>query len=111
MLVFRVAQVTFLEGAPIWEVILARPLLLPLIAGLSFELLRFAGKHADNTILRGVLAPGLWFQRLTTRECTPDQCEVAIRSLQVVVDHEQARAKDPAHVDEAGTEDEYQVLA
>jgi uncharacterized protein YqhQ len=111
MLVFRVAQVTFLHGAPTWEIILARPLLLPIIAGLSFELLRFAGKHADNAVLRGVLAPGLWFQRLTTRECSPDQCEVAIRSLQVVLEHEEQRLKDPAHAGEVIAEDEYQVLA
>lgn len=112
MLVFRVAQVTFLEGANRWEIIAARPILLPIIAGLSFELLRFAGKHADNTLLRGILAPGLWFQRLTTRECTPEQCEVAIRSLQAVVEHEQARAATSANAAAADKDpDEYQVLA
>ena len=110
VLVFRVAQVTFLEDANRWEIIATRPILLPLIAGLSFELLRFAGKHADNAALRLILAPGLWFQRLTTRECTPEQCEVAIRSLQVVVDHEVVRAKDPDVAAEP-EEDEYQVLA
>jgi uncharacterized protein YqhQ len=109
LIVFRVAQLTFLEGANRWEIIGARPLLLPIIAGLSFELLRFAGKHADNAALRLVLAPGLWFQRLTTRECTPEQCEVAIRSLEVVVDHERSRPVDSAHPEETG--DEYQVLA
>jgi uncharacterized protein YqhQ len=111
MLVFRAAQITFLHGAPTWEIILARPLLLPIIAGLSFELLRFAGKHADNAFLRGVLAPGLWFQRLTTRECSPDQCEVAIRSLQVVVEHEERRAKGSGDAGDIVIEDEYQVLA
>lgn len=109
LIVFRLAQVTFLEGANRWEIIGARPLLLPIIAGLSFELLRFAGKHADNAALRVVLAPGLWFQRLTTRECTPEQCEVAIRSLEVVVDHERSRPVDEQHPDATG--DEYQVLA
>jgi uncharacterized protein YqhQ len=109
LIVFRVAQLTFLEGANRWEIIGARPLLLPIIAGLSFELLRFAGKHADNAALRVVLAPGLWFQRLTTRECTPEQCEVAIRSLEVVVDHERSRPVDAEHPEATG--DEYQVLA
>ncbi len=109
LIVFRIAQVTFLEGANRWEIIGARPLLLPIIAGLSFELLRFAGKHADNGALRIVLAPGLWFQRLTTRECTPEQCEVAIRSLEEVVAFEKSMADDPEHADETG--DEYQVLA
>jgi uncharacterized protein YqhQ len=109
VLVFRVAQLTFLEDASRLEIILTRPVLLPLIAGLSFELLRFAGRHADNRLLRMVLAPGLWFQRLTTRECTPEQCEVAIRSLEVVLEHEQARAD--AGTSSGSHEDEYQVLA
>jgi uncharacterized protein YqhQ len=109
LIVFRGAQLTFLEDAEWWQIILARPVLLPIIAGLSFELLRFAGKHADNTLLRAVLAPGLWFQRLTTRECTPEQCEVAIASLEVVLDHEKARAAGSGATVDHG--DEYQVLA
>lgn len=110
VLVFRAAQLTFLEDAGRLEIIATRPILLPIIAGLSFELLRFAGRHADNVALRGILAPGLWFQRLTTRECTPEQCEVAIRSLEAVLEHERERADTPeaVHDDDA---DEYQVLA
>ena len=110
VLVFRVAQKTFLEDATWWEIVLARPVLLPIIAGLSFELLRFAGRHADNVALRAVLAPGLWFQRLTTRECTPEQCEVAIASLERVLEHEQERAG--AATGARGEDDDaYQVLA
>jgi len=115
MFVFRIAQLTFLHGAPRWEVIAARPILLPIIAGLSFELLRFAGRHADNKALRVVLAPGLWFQRLTTRECTPEQCEVAIKSLQVVVEFEELRKQEAvANGDvlvETADDDAYRVLA
>ncbi len=109
LIVFRGAQLTFLEDASRFEIILARPVLLPIIAGLSFELLRFAGRHADNVALRAVLAPGLWFQRLTTRECTPEQCEVAIESLNVVLAHEASRPVDTTK--RRGTDDEYQVLA
>ena len=54
---------------------------LPLIAGIAYELIRFAGKHADNRVLMTLLAPGLWLQRLTTREPTLDQLEVSIRAL------------------------------
>ncbi len=115
VLVFRGAQLTFLEGAEWWQIILTRPVLLPLIAGLSFELLRFAGRHADNVALRAVLAPGLWFQRLTTRECTPEQCEVAIASLERVLEHERERAGDAdgaAGARGTGSDDDaYQVLA
>ena len=68
--------------------ILSRILLLPVIAGLAYELIRFAGKHTDNRVLMAVLAPGLWLQRLTTREPTLDQLEVSIRALREVLDLE-----------------------
>lgn len=109
LVVFRGAQLTFLEDASRLEIILSRPLLLPLIAGISFELLRFAGRHADNPALRLVMAPGLWFQRLTTRECTPEQCEVAIRSLEIVLEYHDGRAHLDAQDDEQ--DDAYRVLA
>jgi uncharacterized protein YqhQ len=67
-------------GRPVWYWLIAtRILLLPLIAGIAYELIRFAGKHTDNRILMTLLAPGLWLQRLTTREPTLDQLEVSIR--------------------------------
>lgn len=69
-------------------IIASRILLLPLIAGISFELIKFAGRYPNNPFLRGVLAPGLWLQYLTTRPCNPEQCSVAIRSLEVVLTHE-----------------------
>ena len=73
-------------GRPAWYWLIAtRILLLPLIAGIAYELIRFAGKHSDNSILMALLAPGLWLQRLTTREPTLDQIEVSIRALQEVL--------------------------
>jgi uncharacterized protein YqhQ len=73
-------------GRPAWYWLIAtRILLLPVIAGLAYELIRFAGKHTDNSILMALLAPGLWLQRLTTREPTLDQIEVSIRALQEVL--------------------------
>src|SRR6266542_3829099 len=73
-------------GRPAWYwLISTRILLLPLIAGLAYELIRFAGKHTGNRALMVLLAPGLWLQRLTTREPTLDQIEVSIRALQEVL--------------------------
>jgi len=73
-------------GRPAWYWLIAsRILLLPVIAGLAYELIRFAGKHTDNRIVLTVLAPGLWLQRLTTREPTLDQLEVSIRALREVL--------------------------
>jgi uncharacterized protein YqhQ len=73
-------------GRPAWYWLIAtRILLLPVIAGLAYELIRFAGKHTGNRVLMTLLAPGLWLQRLTTREPTLDQIEVSIRALQEVL--------------------------
>jgi uncharacterized protein YqhQ len=73
-------------GQPSWQWLIAsRILLLPVIAGLAYEVIRFAGKHTDNRLLMAMLAPGLWLQRLTTREPTLDQLEVSIRALREVL--------------------------
>jgi uncharacterized protein YqhQ len=78
-----------LLGRPSWYwLIISRIVLLPVIAGIAFELIRFAGRHAENRILMTLLAPGLWLQRLTTREPTLDQLEVSIRALREVLDLE-----------------------
>jgi uncharacterized protein YqhQ len=76
-------------GRPAWYwLIVSRILLLPVIAGLAYELIRFAGRHQRSRLLMTLLAPGLWLQRLTTREPSLDQLEVSIRALQVVLDRE-----------------------
>ena len=75
-----------LFGRPTWYwLIVSRIALLPLIAGIAYELIRFAGKHAENRLLMTLLAPGLWLQRLTTREPSLDQLEVSIRALREVL--------------------------
>jgi uncharacterized protein YqhQ len=76
-------------GRPTWYWLIAtRILLLPVIAGIAYELIRFAGRHQDNRLLMTLLAPGLWLQRLTTREPTLDQLEVSIRALREVLERE-----------------------
>jgi uncharacterized protein YqhQ len=73
-------------GRPVWYWLIAsRILLLPVIAGLAYELIRFAGKHQGNRVVMTLLAPGLWLQRLTTREPTLEQIEVSIRALKEVL--------------------------
>jgi uncharacterized protein YqhQ len=75
-----------LYGRPDWYwLILSRILSLPLIAGIAYEIIRFAGRHPHNPVTRTFLAPGLWLQRLTTREPTLDQVEVSIRALSEVL--------------------------
>ena len=87
-------------GRPAWYWLIAtRVLLLPLIAGLAYELIRFAGKHQGNRVLMTLLAPGLWLQRLTTREPSLDQIEVSIRALREVLDIEGRSAPDAPRVE------------
>jgi uncharacterized protein YqhQ len=89
-------------GRPTWYWLIAsRILLLPVIAGLAYELIRFAGKHTGNRALMTLLAPGLWLQRLTTRQPSLDQLEVSIRALKEVLQLE----------DKAPTEQRVEVMA
>lgn len=78
---------SILPGLENWQYILIRLLILPLIVGLGYEFIRFAGKH-DNLLVRMLSAPGLWVQRITTREPTEDMLEIAIISLKGALRYE-----------------------
>ena len=81
-------------GRPAWYwLIVTRIAFLPLIAGIAYELIRFAAKH-QNRVVMTILAPGLWLQRLTTREPTLDQLEVSIRALREVLQLESGAVGD-----------------
>jgi uncharacterized protein YqhQ len=68
--------------------VVSRIVLLPVIAGLAYELIRFGSRHPDSRIVQTFLKPGLWLQSLTTREPTLDQVEVSIKALQDVLSAE-----------------------
>lgn len=70
---------------PLLRVII-RVLLVPVIAGISYELIRFAGNHSNNFLVKLISAPGMWVQILTTKEPTRDMVEVAIKSVESVFD-------------------------
>ena len=65
--------------------IASRILFIPVIAGVSYEIIRFSGRHAANPLVRFVLAPNLWLQRLTTRQPDDAQMEVAIAAMQTAL--------------------------
>jgi len=65
--------------------IATRLALLPVIAGISYEILRFTARHQDNPLIRWMIAPNLALQNLTTREPEDDMLEVGIRALQSVL--------------------------
>jgi uncharacterized protein YqhQ len=73
-----------------------RVLLIPVLAGLSFEVLRLSDRHRDSPVIRLMTVPGLAFQRLTTKEPEPEMIEVAIRAL------DEVRRLDEGGADSAG---------
>jgi uncharacterized protein YqhQ len=73
---------------------LMRLLMLPVVAGIAYEILKFAGKHRDKSWARAMVAPGLWTQYLTTRVPDDSQIEVAIAALQRVLDKEHEDRSD-----------------
>lgn len=73
----------FLGWPDLWLRIASRVALLPLIAGIGYEVIRYAGR-SDKKWVAAAIAPGLWLQKLTTREPSDDMIEVAICALEAV---------------------------
>jgi uncharacterized protein YqhQ len=65
-----------------------RLVFIPIIAGVSYEIIKFASKRQNNFFVKLMVLPGLWLQKLTTKEPSVDQVEVAIRSLKEVLSME-----------------------
>lgn len=88
---------TFLGWPSLLERIASRVLLMPVIAGVSYEIIRFAGAHANNSLVHFFILPGLLLQKLTTREPDDSQIEVAIASLKAVLPPEELPQASEAH--------------
>ena len=69
----------------IWLRYVIRILLIPVIAGISYEFIKMAGT-SDNAVINALSKPGLWMQKITTREPTDDMIEVAIKAVEAVFD-------------------------
>ncbi len=78
----------FLGWPSLWERILSRVILLPVVAGISYEIIRLAGR-SKNAVIHAAILPGLWLQYLTTRPPEDDMVEVAIESLKAVLPEEE----------------------
>lgn len=79
---------------PFFAKALSRIVLLPLIAGISYEFLKWSAKNDQHPLVKMVIAPGLALQRLTTREPDDDQIEVAIRSVKEALDENAGYSDD-----------------
>lgn len=89
VVVISIFVFAFLGWPSLWERIVSRVLLMPVVAGLAYEWIRMAAE-TTNPILQALVRPGLWLQLITTREPHDDQIEVAIRALEEVKPAEEA---------------------
>jgi len=78
----------------LWLRILSRIALIPVIAALSYEIMKFGASHIKNTIVRILLAPGLILQAMTTREPDDSQLEAAISALNEVIETGNSEEKE-----------------
>lgn len=84
VLIVSILVFSFVTWKTLWLRIILKLALLPVVVGISYEIIKFAGRH-DNSAMRFLLAPGLWLQRLTTREPDDSQLEVAIKAIKAVI--------------------------
>ena len=75
----------FLGWPDLWLRIASRVVLMPLVAGIAYEAIRYSGRHIDRPLVYAITLPGLWLQKITTREPDDSQIEVAVRALQAVL--------------------------
>lgn len=95
----------FIAVGNIWLRMVLRLLLIPVIAGVAYEFIRFAGSH-DNAVINVLSKPGLWLQSLTTAEPTDDMIEVAIASVEAVFDWREfiSQMDEPAEAEDTDIE-------
>lgn len=89
------------EWNSIWERMGIRLMLLPIVIGLSFEVLKFTNSVRNVPLLRYLGYPGLWLQLLTTKEPTDDQVEVAIASFERMLEADRRNATRPVESSQA----------
>jgi uncharacterized protein YqhQ len=86
VLILSILVFSFLGRPAVPLRVLERLALIPFVAAISYEIIRFAGKHEDSTLMMILMSPGLLLQKLTTGQPDESQLEVAIRALEAAVD-------------------------
>jgi len=94
VMVIAIVVYSFVGRPALPLLVASRILLIPLIAGIAYEIIRYSARHFDKRWVRIAMIPGLALQKLTTRQPTLDQLEVAITSLRAVMTAEQLAEVD-----------------
>ena len=97
VMVVSILVFAFLGRSPLWWLILSRVVLIPVIAAISYEVIRFSGAHQSNPLTRVMAAPGLLLQSLTTRQPDDEQIEVAIHAMNGALAADEGRLNSAQH--------------
>ena len=89
VMIISILVFSFLGVDNFWWRVTSRILLLPVVAGISYEFLKFSAKHLDNKVIYALALPGILLQKLTTKEPDEEMLEVAIVALQKVREAEE----------------------
>jgi uncharacterized protein YqhQ len=86
VLILSILAFSLLGRPALWLRILERIVIIPFLAAISYEIIKFAGKHEDSTLMKVLMSPGLLLQKLTTGEPDESQLEIAIKALEAALD-------------------------
>ena len=86
VMVVSILAFVFVGREPLWWLVASRIVLIPFIAAVSYELIRFSGFHTGNTLVRLITGPSLALQALTTRQPDDNQIEIAITAMRLTLD-------------------------
>ena len=103
VMVVAILVFAFLGRSPLWWLVVSRIVFIPVIAAVSYEVIRFSGAHQNNPLTKITTYPGMLLQSLTTRQPDDDQIEVAIHAMKTAIAADEG--KHPVDQDEEmGTE-------
>jgi uncharacterized protein YqhQ len=98
VMVLAILVFAFIGRPTLWLRVVSRVVLIPVIAGLSYELIRFQARHVHNTLVKLLLGPSMALQRLTTRQPQNEQIEVALAALKQVLEADKTADETPSPV-------------
>jgi uncharacterized protein YqhQ len=90
-MVVAIVVFTFVGREPLWWLILSRIVLVPVVAAVSYELIRFSGFHSSNPLVKLITVPNIALQGLTTRQPDDDQIEVAVAAMEQAIEADEGR--------------------
>ena len=86
VLIIAIVVFAFIGRPSLGVMVLSRVVLIPVIAGLGYEVTQYGARHLGSRLVKATLAPGLWLQKMTTREPDDSQIEIALSALKRVVE-------------------------